>query len=62
MKKYICNKCGATLEVLDLETKYLEFEGMQDGYACDTCKEWWFTSEVSKRIIKGESDCEAKME
>jgi hypothetical protein len=45
-----------------LETKYLEFEGMQDGYACDNCKEWWVTSEISKRIVKGESDCEAKME
>ncbi|UWG98739.1 hypothetical protein LPY66_08095 [Dehalobacter sp. DCM] len=62
MKKYICNKCGATLEILDLDTKYLEFDGMQEGYACDTCNEWWFSSKISKVIVKGEGDCEAKME
>lgn len=62
LKTYICNKCGAELEVLDLDTKYLEFEGMQDGYACDNCNEWWVTADIADTIVKGERDSEAKME
>jgi len=60
--EWICNKCGEATEIIDVETMYLEFEGMQEAFVCETCNEYWFSSEIAKRIVKGEADCEAKME
>jgi len=60
--EWICNKCGGPTEIVDVETFYLEFEGMQEGFVCENCKEWWISSETAKKMVKGEEDCEAKME
>jgi len=61
MTEWYCNHCGTKVEIADVDTMYLEFDGMEECMVCNTCKDWWFDEKVIKRIIKGEADCQAKM-
>jgi len=61
MTEWYCNHCGEKTEIADVDTAYLEFEGMQEAVVCETCKEWWFEERIVKKIVKGEADCQAKM-
>lgn len=58
---WICNKCGNPAKIMDADTMYLDFDGIQECKVCDTCKEWWFEIHVADAVRKGEADCEAKM-
>lgn len=61
MTDWYCNHCGTKIEIVDADTKYLEFEGMQDTLVCESCKEWWIEAKIAQKVVKGEADCEAKM-
>lgn len=62
MNTWYCNQCNKIAEYVDADTHFLEFEGMQECVVCETCKEWWFEGPIVKKIVKGEADCQAKME
>lgn len=59
---WYCNTCGNQLEIVDADTLYGEFDGIEEAYVCEECGHWWFYgADVIRRMRKGEEDCEAKM-
>lgn len=62
MADWYCNKCGNELEIVDADTMYGEFDGIEECFVCEDDQVWWFHGEeVVARLKKGERDCEAKM-
>jgi len=58
---WICNKCGKPVEEVDVETKYLEFDGFDVGVACEECGRWWVYADTAERLRKSEMEADAKM-
>jgi len=61
MADWYCSLHNTLTDETDVDTMYLEFDGIQEAHVCEECKDWWFDRKVVAIINKGEADCEAKM-
>lgn len=61
MSTMYCNIHNCEAEETDVDTLYLDFDGMEDAYVCEECEDFWISEGAAQRLSKGEADCEAKM-
>lgn len=58
---WYCNRDNVETKERDVDTLYLEYDGMAPAQVCPVCKDHWFFEREVLGLAQSEADAEAKM-